>query len=211
MMTQCCISHLYNAKDDAAIALAKTFERRKCNHRILIEASECIKSVIGPENKHRYVVATQTAETREYLRAIPAVPLIYINRSVMILEPPSGATLIKQKQMERAKIAPSKSEMSFLASKNSDIMAKKKAKEALKNGETPIKKKRKGPKGPNSLSVKKRSIPTPAASKSGTLKRKKQETSNENVDDGPAAEGEDGGKKRKRRRKKKVSEGVQEV
>ena len=209
MITQCCISHLYNAKDEAAIALGRTFERRKCNHRTLMDASECIKSVIGPENKHRYVVATQTTETREYLRAIPAVPLIYINRSVMILEPPSGATLIKQKQMERAKIAPSRSEMTFLASKNSDILAEKKAREAMRNGETPVKKKRKGPKGPNPLSMKKKS--TQPTDKFEPPKRKMEEAINSNGSAQTLIEGQDASvKKRKRKRKKKESEVAQE-
>ena len=47
----------------------------------------------GETNKHRYVLATQSQELRTKLRAIPAVPVVHVNRSVMILEPPSDATL----------------------------------------------------------------------------------------------------------------------
>ena len=47
----------------------------------------------GETNKHRYVLATQSQELRQKLRTIPAVPIVHINRSVMILEPPSDATL----------------------------------------------------------------------------------------------------------------------
>ena len=47
----------------------------------------------GETNKHRYVLATQSTTLRTKLRAIPAVPIVHVNRSVMILEPPSDATL----------------------------------------------------------------------------------------------------------------------
>lgn len=125
MITQCCIQELYLEwkTDQAPIDLAKTFERRKCNHREAIPGDECLASVIGmclsvclsiylpplsqypnahdlsakspagETNKHRYVVATQSQELRQKLRAIPAVPIVHVNRSVMILEPPSGTTL----------------------------------------------------------------------------------------------------------------------
>ena len=43
----------------------------------------------GESNKHRYVVATQSQPLRSSLRAIPAVPVVHITRSVMILEPMS--------------------------------------------------------------------------------------------------------------------------
>jgi U3 small nucleolar RNA-associated protein 23 len=47
----------------------------------------------GETNKHRYAIATQSQPLRAKLRLIPAVPIVHINRSVMILEPPSDATL----------------------------------------------------------------------------------------------------------------------
>ena len=50
---------------------------------------------LGETNQFNYAVATQDQELRAYLRSIPGVPLIYINKSVMILEPISIATLKK--------------------------------------------------------------------------------------------------------------------
>lgn len=47
----------------------------------------------GESNKHRYVVATQSHPLRIKLRAISAVPIVHVNRSVMVLEPPSDATI----------------------------------------------------------------------------------------------------------------------
>ena len=93
--------------------VAKSFERRKCNHREAIPGNECITEVVGESydvilistvpsnrvlssgesNKHRYVIATQSPALRSALRSVPAVPVVHINRSVMILEPPSDITL----------------------------------------------------------------------------------------------------------------------
>jgi U3 small nucleolar RNA-associated protein 23 len=124
VITQCCIVELYKAGKERqpVVDLAKTFERRMCNHREAIEGDECLKTVVGPyssycsvhqpwstfvglvetliytlslgdENKHRYVIATQSQSLRNHLRTIPAVPIVHIKKSVMILEPPSGTTL----------------------------------------------------------------------------------------------------------------------
>jgi U3 small nucleolar RNA-associated protein 23 len=88
-----------------------------CNHREAIPGDECLLSIVGKivsafsppsfpspsrllgdKNKHRYVIATQSHPLRVKLRAIPGTPIVHINRSVMILEPPSDATL-KVKEM----------------------------------------------------------------------------------------------------------------
>ena len=47
----------------------------------------------GDVNKHRYVIATLSQSLRPQLRRVPGVPIIHINRAVMILEPPSDETL----------------------------------------------------------------------------------------------------------------------
>lgn len=102
-----------------AVDLAKTFERRKCNHREPILGDECLTDVVGTyfprsslratvlllvtgdTNKHRYVIATQSQPLRVKLRSIPAVPIVHVNRSVMVLEPPSDTTL-KTKEAVRS-------------------------------------------------------------------------------------------------------------
>lgn len=118
MITQCCIHELYlqGKSQQTAVDLAKSFERRKCNHREAIPGEECIASVIGKpllfsvdaysldasvgdSNKHRYVIATQSKALRIKLRSIPAVPIVHINRAVMILEPPSDVTLKAKQQV----------------------------------------------------------------------------------------------------------------
>lgn len=53
---------------------------------------------VGDSNKHRYVIATQSQTLRTKLRLVTAVPIVHINRAVMILEPPSEVTLKAKQQ-----------------------------------------------------------------------------------------------------------------
>jgi U3 small nucleolar RNA-associated protein 23 len=68
---------------------------------------ECLSSVIDPKdqhaNKYNYVVASQDDRVRAMMRSIPGVPLIYIKRSVMILEPMAGASENVKSKEERGK------------------------------------------------------------------------------------------------------------
>ncbi|KZW02582.1 Fcf1-domain-containing protein [Exidia glandulosa HHB12029] len=185
MITQCCIVELYKLGKPAqeATDLAKTFERRKCNHREAIPGNECLESVVGPTNKHRYVIASQSQPLRAKLRAIPAVPLVHVSRSVMILEPPSDETLRQKEEAETKAMLPTATEVKQANTQDSTTDA-------------PKKKKRKGPKGPNPLSVKKKkpkaqpSQPN-AGSKANTGEKRKR-------DEGTAG---DDSVERKRRRK----------
>lgn len=144
MITQCTMEALYRAKDQDAIDLARTFERRRCNHLPIRKhqnhendhesdnknenendsknnkkenvkskeeegpksAFDCINSVvnINGKNKHRYIVATQKVGLRQIFRKIPAVPLIYMSRSVMILEPMSRNTEVERNRIESSKL-----------------------------------------------------------------------------------------------------------
>ncbi|KAF8140092.1 Fcf1-domain-containing protein [Boletus edulis] len=174
MITQCCIQELYllGKSHQSAVDLAKSFERRKCNHREAIPGQECIASVIGESNKHRYVVATQLRALRVMLRLIPAVPIVHRNRAVMILEPPSDATLDTKQQNEEKAFQPSAAELANIGVDNPPERPRR----------------RKGPKGPNSLSVKKKAPPD-------TSQKRKRTDVDEDVTS-PTAQ------KRKRRRKR---------
>ena len=99
LITQCCMVELYNAEkegqvDKDAVKIAKTWERRRCNHREAIPADECLKSVIGPNNKHRYILASDTRALRDHLRAeVAGLPLVHTNQSrIIVLEPMSDKT-----------------------------------------------------------------------------------------------------------------------
>jgi len=144
MITQCCIHELYlqGKSQQAAVDLAKSFERRKCNHREAILGEECIASVIGDSNKHRYVIATQSQTLRVKLRLIPAVPIVHINRAVMILEPPSDVTSKAKQQIEEKTFQPSAAELATIRADNLADPPRR----------------RRTPKGPNPLSVKKKAV-----------------------------------------------------
>ncbi|KAM0746750.1 Fcf1-domain-containing protein, partial [Meredithblackwellia eburnea MCA 4105] len=185
LITQCCIQALYDKGEagQAAVELAKGFERRKCNHFKPRPQDECVTSIVaGTDNKHRYVVATQSPELRQTLRGIPGVPIIYLSRSVVLLEAPSNATLNRKKQMENAKLHAPISELAALKSiplpSNSTSLitaglplASSSALPSTGGGEEADgekvepalkKRKKKGPKGPNPLSVKKKKAVGPA-------------------------------------------------
>jgi U3 small nucleolar RNA-associated protein 23 len=140
VITQCCISELYKTKDQAVIDLAKKCERRRCGHiPDPLSGHDCITACLNVdgENKHRYILATQDDTLRAEMRAIPGVPMMYIRRAVMIMEPPSPASLSRRDTREREKLG-----------------GTEKRKRGREDDENEARnKKRKGPKEPNPKSV----------------------------------------------------------
>ncbi|KAL1901957.1 hypothetical protein Sste5346_001663 [Sporothrix stenoceras] len=227
MITQCCIRHLYSMPKEPginrAIDLAKTFERRRCGHRPddfeeALSTLDCLTHVVDKdgrgENKHRYVVATQDQSVRRYMRTVSGVPLIYINRSVMIMEPMSEMTAKVGASAERAKF---RSELR----KSAAAAGEKRKRDDADNGgdgdkdgsdddnddddangddkpqteaqaeEKKKKKKAFGVKGPNPLSMKKKKKTGPPGSGAGAAASKPKTT-------------DDGAPKKKRIRKHKA-------
>ena len=159
MVTQCTMEHLYRAKTATAkeaIKIAKTFERRRCGHippdKETVSAFECITECVGPTNKNRYCVATQKPKLRAKFRSIPAIPLIYINRSVMIMEPMSKATQQIRAQIEDAKLTKGLNDAS-VAKRSTDGDD-----ESNEGSEKPSESRKRKIKGPNPLSVKKKRV-----------------------------------------------------
>jgi U3 small nucleolar RNA-associated protein 23 len=114
VITQCCMRHLYDAepKDENLIEHVKGFERVRCGHHELekpLSTFECLKSVVDPKsnrtNKYHYIIASQDDNLRYFMRSIPGVPLIYIKRSVMIMEPMASATNNVREKEERLKFS----------------------------------------------------------------------------------------------------------
>ena len=192
MITQCCMQALYDSGNQNAIDVGKTFERRRCNHREAIAPKECVESIvnINHENKHRYIVATQNYELRKALRRVPGVPLIFMNRSVMVMESLSDASARYSESFERKKLTQGLNDK-----KAGKILPPKEAPvafgEPVASGE-PTKKKSKGPKGPNPLSIKKKTAEKPEIQKTSdkpkTTRRKrshkKDDNDNNNDDEG---------------------------
>ena len=102
MITQCAMSRLYTQgpSEQSATDLAKTFERRKCNHWQVKETDdECIAGIVGDDNRFRYCVATQSSKLRGTLRKVPGVPLVFEKRAIILMEPPSDISVGKRKEV----------------------------------------------------------------------------------------------------------------
>ena len=78
------------------------------------------------------------------MRRLPGVPMVYIKRAVMIMEPPSPASLDRKDSLERQKLG--------------GVEGLRKRKRGT-DDEDKVKKKKKGPKEPNPLSIKRKKIP----------------------------------------------------
>ncbi|SSD59922.1 related to rRNA-processing protein UTP23 [Saccharomycodes ludwigii] len=203
MITQCCIQALYEAADQTVIDKAKSFERRRCNHSIKAPESpkDCILSVVNVDNKnkHRYVVCSQNVELRRKLRKIPGVPIIHMNRSVMVMEPLSDASNRFNVQQEEKKLTSGLND-----SKNAGLNFQSDHNN-IDDKENILKRKRNGRKGPNPLSVKKKQkkaisndITTENKDKViETIPKESESSTNENTTDEPVK------KKRKRKHHKK--------
>ncbi|MCJ1477540.1 hypothetical protein MMC13_006212 [Lambiella insularis] len=183
MITQCTIRHLYllptvtpstessiqtstlvpttTAVKNALVDLARSFERRRCNHHTLddpLSTLECFSSVVDPKNsgtnKNRYVVASQEEPVRRWARGIKGVPSVYVKRSVMVMEPMSEGSTGVREGVERGKLR------GGIRKSGEQGTGKRKRggeDEEAKTEATRVQKKKRirGPKQPNPLSVKK--------------------------------------------------------
>jgi U3 small nucleolar RNA-associated protein 23 len=176
VITQCSMRHLYSSASEPGVPLlidkAKLFERRRCDHHPEkypepLGTLECLSSVVDPKgsktNKHRYVVASQRLDVRKAMRGILGVPLIHINRSVMIIEPMAEMTAENRERGEKSKFRVGlkngrASSSQGIKRKREDENEHIQATDShLVAVDTTLKKRPhgKGPKGPNPLSVKK--------------------------------------------------------
>ncbi|KAK5628264.1 hypothetical protein RRF57_003979 [Xylaria bambusicola] len=226
LITQCSMRWLYARKNEPGIGAVIDFakervERRRCGHHPSdypkpLEERECLHSVVDPSkngvNKHRYVCAINDEEVRSSLRnGIQVVPLLYIRRSVLIMEPASSTTVKARSRDEKAK---------FIAELKSPGGKRKRQQEDTDNDadddtkegadqSKPEKKKTKkiyGRKEPNPLSVKKKKEQKPQQMQKGSTKTDETAEGKEVKPDSsaqPDTAGEGSGRKRRRKHKSK--------
>jgi len=159
---------------------------------------------------HRYVIATQSHPLRVSLRAIPGVPIVHINRSVMVLEPASDATLQSKERVRYAMFQTPLCTHTFTSQAELDALGPSKSEKATLNAVTPqvepVVKRKKRPKGPNPLSVKKK---VPKVTLATTTRDEKVDVGSkrnrEEVDDIGGVPVEAQPKPKRRRRHKAVS------
>ncbi|KAJ4343056.1 hypothetical protein N0V87_000775 [Didymella glomerata] len=219
MITQCDMRHLYDAKpkNETLILQAKEYERRRCGHHELDEplsTLECLSSVVDPKgsgsNKHRYVVASNEKEVRVKMRRIPGVPLIYISKSVVLMEPMTSATEDFREREEKSKF-----KQGLKGARKPDAGEKRKReddevkdeKSIATETQAPTKRRQKGPKQPNPLSMKKKKTDTPKAQPASEKKAKPVESNQSQATGADASDGEVAAPKKRRRKHKSKAEG----
>lgn len=238
MITQCSIRNLYTIPDlprpdkDTLVAVAKRMERRRCNHHTLdspLSTLECFSSVIDPKNsktnKNRYVIASQEEEVRRYCRGIQGVPLVYVKRSVMVMEPMADSSVGVREGIESEKLRTGLIANGHAAGSKrkrgepSDVDVGDAQDSASREPEErkALKKKMRGPKGPNPLSVKKRRIPKDCLERTDEAEKGPETYTNDKfqsereadmprssmIDSGSSDEKQNPPTKRKRKRKHK--------
>ncbi|KAF9287917.1 hypothetical protein BGZ68_001122 [Mortierella alpina] len=217
MVTPCTMALLKSRGEDAsgAFLASKRFEKRRCKHQKAVDEHVCISEIIATSNPHNYVVASQSKKLRSRFGQIPGVPLLYINRANLILEPPSQASLSKCKQIESGKTHASTKELMALktvkvtgqgkvsmdpklAKKLEEKQEHKKQKREIKKAK--LLKKRLGPKEPNPLSIKKKKKKeTPSTATTKSEAKTKAEGSTKEGSEGVSE------KKKRPRRKSKAA------
>ncbi|KAF9940607.1 hypothetical protein BGZ67_007245 [Mortierella alpina] len=215
MVTPCTMALLKSRGEDAsgAFLASKRFEKRRCKHQKAVDEHICISEIIATSNPHNYVVASQSKKLRSRFGQIPGVPLLYINRANLILEPPSQASLSKCKQIESGKTHASTKELMTLktvkitgqgkvsmdpklAQKLEEKQEHKKQKREIKKAK--LLKKRMGPKEPNPLSIKKKKKKETPSSSSSTSK-----TATQTKAEGSTTGGSEGVSEKKKRPRRK--------
>jgi U3 small nucleolar RNA-associated protein 23 len=146
LFTTQCVMHEMDANGSEAVFNARRLELRRCPHTGKgMSGSDCIRDIVGCDNQHRYGVCAQDINLRESLREVPGVPLVLLNRGILVLEDPSEATLRRSGEIHSARLKPREKELKII----------EKIAPAPPAAELPIKKKKKKRGSPNPLSCKK--------------------------------------------------------
>lgn len=193
LITQCCIQHLYDSNNQLAVDLAKRMEKRRCGHKETLSSFECMKSItnVEGENKYRYLVVTQDENLRTSLRNIAGVPLVFLHRSVLVMEPLSKVTKRVVSAVERMKLTQGLNSIDAgKRSRDSDNEDGEDGEGDDKNSENRPVKKGKKVKGVNPLAMK---------------KKQKKVVPAKSTDKQDTGSNDDGKKKRRRRKHGKNS------
>jgi U3 small nucleolar RNA-associated protein 23 len=152
-----------------ALEIARTFHLADSNtkeNKTLDDVSKAICQLIGEKNPRKFLVATQEVELRKILRNIPGVPLMYLNRSVLVFEEISKATLAIVRADEKQK----REKLDQNEKRKLEVIQKSKEKKQEKEEQQKMiqKRNKRKAKAPNPLSCKKKTT------------KKKRRTNNKN-------------------------------
>lgn len=140
-----------------AYLVISQFPLHDCGHEKPLSASKCLSSfIIDSKNKDHYIVATQDHSLRIKISKQTVCPLIKLANNALVMEKPTPQVM---KRVDR--------KHDFIANKlKSDQLSNleelKKEEDIEQPDERPVKK-RKGPRGPNPLSCRKKRTKTTTA------------------------------------------------
>ncbi|KAI8331355.1 Fcf1-domain-containing protein, partial [Chlamydoabsidia padenii] len=110
LVTNCVIHELKKQGDHRAATIAKQFESRKCKHLHPVSSAHCVMELIGSTNGNNYCLATQNDDHRKQVRLMPGIPVLKVQKGMIILEPLTKATKDAIQQIARLIQEPSKVE-----------------------------------------------------------------------------------------------------
>eukprot|EP00752_Nemacystus_decipiens_P002391 g2257.t1 len=161
------------------------------------DPAEEITATIGAANEGKYLVASQDENLRVRLRRVPGCPLVFVSRTVLVMEQPSGKSKAEFEKAERKKAVGTTDEedrvLSILKKREREAREKERASQ-------PRKRLKKKASAPNPLSAKKKKSTSSGGKDGGgggggATKAKAR-----------TASGAEGGGSRVRRKRKKSSQ-----
>lgn len=150
MVTKCVVHALKEAGSffRGAAMIGDKLAHARCAHTGVVPPGECLRQLLADGNPDQFLVGAQEVELRNWVRNRPKIPLMFLRGPVPVMEPPSGSSKSLELQERTKKTGLTSSERAVLKELRGD------GKPSLKKA--PKKKKPKGPKQPNPLSMKKK-------------------------------------------------------
>jgi U3 small nucleolar RNA-associated protein 23 len=138
----------------SAALFAKRLTRVPCAHADgVVPAADCLAAAVRGGNAGRYVIATNDVALLRSVRREPAVPVVRIvGEGQFVLAPPGAAAREKVGELEARKVGVQRpDEVRRMEEERLQLLRLREERRAAR-----VAKRRKRPKGPNPLSVKKR-------------------------------------------------------
>jgi U3 small nucleolar RNA-associated protein 23 len=147
--------------------------------------AEQIDALIGTDNPDKYVVASQDEELRLKLRQVPGCPLMFLSKTVLLMEQVSGKTKAAFEKLERTKTGVTDEESEALHS----IKRAAQEEQAAAADSRPAKRLKKRAGAPNPLSCLPKKGAKAAKPKEDKTKRRKRKKGSSTDDSSAAAAG----------------------
>lgn len=90
-VTRCVIEELKKLGESfsGTVLATRRLTTARCNHESLKSAAECLEAMVGADNPEHFFVATQDGGLRKKFRQVPGVPVVFVQKNCLLLEPPS--------------------------------------------------------------------------------------------------------------------------